>query len=420
MTIKILPELKNFVRPSPHSTFSPSAADRWFGCAYSVNAAKAIPEETSKYAEEGTLAHSVCEAVFYEQYLGTKFPIELSMDMLAYNGDEMMECAHGYSEVVTYWLNNKEQIGEILYYGLERGIPIFPEEGCFGTADCLIIGTKSAVVIDYKHGKGKNVSANTLQLKVYASGIARYLAEVPEGYKVYAVVYQPRTDQAPKETSYTMPELNQCLGQIWEAIQASKGPFLAPVEGSHCFWCPASRTKDLNLKCSIMKEKPLKLAQENFGKFLADMAAPVEKVTDPNPKRDEAIIKIMGLYPLMKKIVEDCTDEFLMRLQSGEVIEGVRIIDKLGNRVLNAETDKEKAELITSKFKVDPWKVIPETKKIRTLTEIEKEIGKGKLDSVCVRKVSKSIDILDDKMRSILGEMAAYGQMINNGNTSEE
>jgi hypothetical protein len=410
--IKIHDTLKSFVRPSPHSTFSPSAADRWFGCAYSINATKNIPNESSKYAEEGTLAHSVCEAVFYEQYIGTPFPLKLSMDMLAYNGDEMMECAHGYSEVVTFWLNNKEQIGDVLYYGLERGIPIFPEEGCFGTADCLIIGTKSAVVIDYKHGKGKNVGANTLQLKVYASGVARYLSDVPEGYKVHAVVYQPRTDQAPKETSYTMPELNQCLGQIWEAIQESKKPNLEPKEGSHCFWCPASRTRDLNLKCSIIKEKPLKLAQENFGKFLADMSAPVESFTAPNPNRDAAIIKIMALYPLMKKVVEDCGEEFLMRLQDGEVIQGVRLVDSFGNRTLNAESDKDKAALLTSKFKVDPWKEVPATKKIRTITELEKELGKGKLDSVCVRKITKKVDIMDEKMQDILGEMAAYGQMI--------
>jgi hypothetical protein len=415
MTVKIDNTLKNFVRPSPHSTFSPSASDRWLGgCAYSVNAVKNIPEESSKYAEEGTLAHSVCEAVFYEQFLGVKFPVELSMEMIGYDSNEMMECAHGYSEVITYWLQNKEQIGDIVWYGLEKGIPIFPEEGCFGTADCLIIGTKSAVVIDYKHGKGKNVSANTLQLKVYASGIARYLGDVPEGYKVYAVVYQPRTDMAPKETSYTMPELNQCLGQIWESIQESKKPNLEPIEGSHCFWCPASRTKDLNLKCKIIKDKPLKLAQENFGKFLADMAMPVEKVTDPNPMRDEAIIKIMGLFPLMKKIVEDCTDEFMMRLQDGEVIPGVRIVESFGNRVLNAESDEDKANLLTSKFKIDPWKVIPATKKIRTLTEIEKELGKGKLDSVCVRKITKKVDIMDEKMQAILGEMAAYGQSIKN------
>jgi len=412
--LRIHPTLQKFERPSAHSTYSPSAAERWLGgCAYSVKASENIPSESSKYSEEGTLAHTVCEAVFREQYFNVPFPVELHMEMLSYDGAEMLACAKGYADVIEHWLENKETIGDIVWYGLEQGIPVFPEEGCFGTADCLIIGTKSAAVIDYKHGKGKNVSAGSLQLKVYAAGIARYLIDVPKDYKIHAIVYQPRTDTAPKETSYTMAELNQCLGDIWNSIQESKKKDLEPVEGNHCYWCPASRTKDLNLKCKVIKEKPLKLAQENFGKFLADMNNPIEKLGDPNVARDEAIIKIHALYPLLKKIVEDTTEEFMMRLQTGEAIPGVRVIEELGNRVINAENDQDAAKMIASKFLIEPWKEIPATKKLRTITEIEKEIGKNKLDSICVRKVKKKIDIIDDKMRAILGEMAAYGKMIN-------
>jgi hypothetical protein len=413
-TFGIHADLLNFVRPSPHSTFSPSGADRWLSCSYSVNASKGIPEESSKYSEEGTVAHSVCEAFFRQQHYELPFPVELQMAMLPYDGDEMMECAAGYYDVIQFWLNNYEIIGGIVWFGLERGIPVFPEEGCFGTADCLIIGTKGAVVIDYKHGKGKNVGAGSLQLKVYAAGVARYLLNVPQDYLIHAVVYQPRTDQAPKETNYTMPVLNIFLGDIWNAIQASKKTDLEPVEGNHCFWCPASRTKDMDFKCKAIKEKPLKLAQENFGKFLADMNAPIEEFNAPNPKRDEAIIKIHALFPLMKKIVEDTSEELMMRIQGGEAIDGVRIIDEIGNRILNAENDKDAADLIKSKFGIEPWKVIPETKKLKTITEIEKTLGKNKLDSICVRKIKKKIDIADGKMRDILGEMATYGQMINN------
>jgi hypothetical protein len=161
-----------------------------------------------------------------------------------------------------------------------------------------------------------------------------------------------------------------------------------------------------------MLEKPLKLAQENFGKFLADMNNPIEEFNAPNPARDAAIVKIHALFPLMKKIVEDTTEELMMRLQSGEHVEGVRIVEKLGNRVLNAENDEQAATLIKSKFDVDPWKVIPATKKIKTITEIEKVIGKNKLDSLCVRKVKKEIDIMDGKIRDSLGEMSAYREMI--------
>jgi hypothetical protein len=218
---------------------------------------------------------------------------------------------------------------------------------------------------------------------------------------------------APKEIEYEVSELDSFLATIKEAINKSKLPS-EPCEGSHCFWCPANRTKDPSMKCKAIAEKPLKLAQENFGKFLADMNAPIEKFNAPNPARDAAIVKIHALFPLMKKIVEDTTEELMMRIESGEFIDGVRIVEKLGNRVLNAETDEQAAQMIVSKFNVDPWKIIPETKKIKTITEIEKVIGKNKLDSLCVRKVKKEVDIMDGKIRDILGEMSAYREMINN------
>lgn len=413
--LQIHNDLLDFVRPTPHSTFGPSGAERWMSCAYSIEGSKDIPEQTSSYAEEGTLAHSVCEAVFRQQYFDFPFPVDLQMQMLGYDGDEMMACAQGYVDVIAFWLNNKEAIGNVLFYGIEKGIPVFPEDGCFGTADCLIIGDKGAVVIDYKHGKGKSVAANSLQLKVYAAGVARYLANVPEEYSVHCIVYQPRTDMAPKEIAYTMGELNQSLDDIWKAIQKTKQKDLEPVEGNHCFWCPASRTKDPNKKCKLMKEKPLKLAQENFGKFLADMNAPIEKFNAPNSKRDAAIVKIHALFPLMKRIVEDTNEELMMRIESGEVIDGVRIVEEYGNRQLNFDSDEQAAAAIKTQYAVDPWKIIPETKKLKTITEIEKAIGKNKLDSLCVRKVKKKIDIMDGKIRDILGDMSAYSEMINQG-----
>lgn len=419
--IQIHKDFLDFKRPSAHSLFSPSSSDRWLldGCSFSVNFAKDIPNISSKYAEEGTLAHSVCEAIFRQVYYGVEISEDLQLKMLQYDGQEMLDCAHGYVEVLTYWLNNKESIGEIVHFDLEMGIPVFPEEGCFGTGDAIIIGTKGAAVIDYKHGKGKNVSANSLQLKVYAAGIARHLSNVPEGYTIHAVVYQPRTDMAPKEHSYSMPELNEFLGVIWKSIQHSKRSDLEPCEGNHCYWCPAKQTKDLKLKCPALLAKPMKLAAENFSQFMVDMNAPIDHVGAPNPKRDEAIIKLRTLYPLIKEVVENSEEEFMMRLQDGEAIPGVRLVEAFGNRELNADKEADKAALIASVAQVDPYKVIPETRKLRTISDIEKEIGKNKLDSICVRKRTLKVDVLDEKMRSVLGEMAAFGAMITNGKGQE-
>ena len=46
-----------------HAKLSASGAHRWIACPGSVKAEEGIPEQTSSFAEEGTLAHSVAEAI---------------------------------------------------------------------------------------------------------------------------------------------------------------------------------------------------------------------------------------------------------------------------------------------------------------------------------------------------------------------
>lgn len=424
--VMLSPDFANFKRPSPHSKFSPSSADRWLsnGCSFSTEfvASMNIPEERSVYSEEGTLAHSVCEAMYRESFLCLKVPTDLQMKMalLADHGEEMWRCAVEYVSVLSYWLNNTDTIGDILYFQIEAPTPIFPERGCFGTSDCIIVGTKAAVIIDFKYGKGKNVSADTVQCKVYAAGLLRYMANVPEDYRFHIVIHQPRTNADPKEHSYSRNELSDFLNVIWASILDAERKDLTPKEGNHCYWCPAKRTNDPEKKCPAIKGKVLALANERFDSFLQDMYAPVDSIVAPNPNRDMAVLKIHALFPLMKQIVKDTTEEILMRQGRGEAVYGFTLVNEEGNRELNGANPEEQANLIAQKFPgFNPWKEVPAIVKIKTISEMEKELGKNKLNVVCTKKVTKKLTMLDDKMRTVLGDMTSFAQMINNGEGQE-
>jgi len=426
LTVKINPAFISFVRPSDHSIFSPSAADRWIlgSCPFSVNYCKDIPNESSKYSEEGTLAHSLCEALFRKEFYMMTIPAELMMKIAMStddNGTEMFQCAHQYVEILSFWLANKEIIGDVIWFKLEAPTPVFPDKGCFGTSDCIIVGTKAAVIIDFKYGKGKNVKADTLQCKVYAAGLARYLENVPEDYKIHIVIHQPRTDIYPKEHVYSMQELYHFLGVIWESILASEKPNLVPNEGNHCYWCPAKRTKLPSKLCPSITQKQIAVAEEKFHEFLADMNAPVESLTAPNPKRDQAILKLHTLFPIIKDIVESTTAEIEMRIKSGEYVDGFSLEDEVGRREIVGTNDQEKAQAILSKFpNAQVWKQIPATTKLRTLSEIEKDLGKNKLDVVCTKKVVKKVKVQDEAAKRTLGLMNQYAQMITNGSQQGE
>jgi hypothetical protein len=207
---------------------------------------------------------------------------------------------------------------------------------------------------------------------------------------------------------------------IWHSIIESERKDLAPCEGSHCFWCPAKRTKDIAKKCPSILGKPERLANERFDSFLSDMYAPVESIVAENPKRDMALLKIHALFPLMKQIVKDSTEEIKMRLEKGEVVYGFTLTPEEGKREISGEDDVQKAKLITEKFGINPWKEVPATHKLMTITEIEKILGKNKLNVICTKKITKKVDILSDKMQSVLGDMTAFAQMINNGEGQEE
>ena len=49
--------------PKAHAILSPSAAARWLNCPASVAMTASMPEETSTYALEGSIAHAVAESV---------------------------------------------------------------------------------------------------------------------------------------------------------------------------------------------------------------------------------------------------------------------------------------------------------------------------------------------------------------------
>lgn len=419
MTIQIHPDLVNFQRPSPHSTFSPSASDRWSieACPFSIKYCENIPEETSVYAAEGSLAHLIAEEYVKAWLSQTDLAPEFQMQLVTEtkdSGAEMLEGAEMYRSMIHYYLERQELIGDILYWGLESGVPIFPEEGAFGTADAIIIGSKATIIADYKYGR-KPVHAESFQLRAYAAGVRRYLSNIPEDYKFIAVVVQPRTDICPKVHEYTTMEMDQTLVTIWESIQESKKSDLKPNKGNWCHFCPANQTKDPDLQCPLIKGKYQEALDGDFDKLLADFHAPVESFKGPNEKRDKAMLKLIAIAPYIKSLASSAEEELEYRMiEKNEVIEGVAIKEKLGNRKW-AFDDKTVEEKLKNKFPGVDVMVQP-PKKVKTITQIEKELGKGVVEDIVVRPITKVVAIESETEKEILGELARLSNLgaINN------
>ena len=135
--------------PEVHAPLSPSAADRWFTCPGSIVLSKGMPERSSEFAKEGTLAHSVAEAMLN----GGVFEAT----------DEMTEQVGVYVNYVDELANHPEAI-------LHTEVKVKVSDDLWGTADAVVWrpDQKTLYVADLKFGAGVGVEvSDNLQLKIY-------------------------------------------------------------------------------------------------------------------------------------------------------------------------------------------------------------------------------------------------------------
>ncbi len=192
------------VEEKPHATLGPSGWDRWSNCPGSVPLTQGMPGTSSKYAREGTAAHSLLEDCLLggfdaEDLLGREYIVEGELFVVDMDMADAVNTALG-------WVRDEidPARGDILL--VEQQVPIAHltgEEGAIGSCDVMGIcdGGKLLVVKDYKHGQGVQVYASTKdgkpngQMGMYGLGALHMLSPIYDGIeRVKLVVMQPRID----------------------------------------------------------------------------------------------------------------------------------------------------------------------------------------------------------------------------------
>ena len=163
--------------PRDHAILSPSAAERWCKCPASVAMCLDLPDESSPFALEGSVAHAVAESVLTGR--AYKAPA----------GGEKIDPAPFYDQVKPY-----TEFVELRSVRDKTPLPPFPVRlieqrldaswlapGCFGTSDAVIIANACIPIVDLKFGPGVRVSArNNLQLAIYARSTLEMFAPAME------------------------------------------------------------------------------------------------------------------------------------------------------------------------------------------------------------------------------------------------
>lgn len=228
--------------PTQHAELSASSSSRWLNCTAAPRFEDNFPDETSEYAEEGTLAHQFSEiAAQYNFNLITKRKKNSQIKKLQKEPlykDEMLTTSEFYAQ---YLFDKSLTFAQKPYEALEVRVDFsdYVPEG-FGTCDCIMIGGDTLHITDYKHGKGVPVSAEgNSQMRLYALGALKKYSLIFGGSikKVSMAIVQPRITEDVSEETLTVEQLiewGNWVKPIAEKAYCGMGEFHS---GSWCRFC---------------------------------------------------------------------------------------------------------------------------------------------------------------------------------------
>lgn len=216
-----------------------STAKRVIGCPGSVAlCAKMPPKPSSKYADEGTLLHSVMDKILAdgvtpESLLGMKYEdITLTQELL---DDKVYPALAALDQIDP---NKEMQYATETKVGFGDFLP-----GVFGSTDLLGRIGRRAFILDWKFGSGVAVdAADNPQLMFYAAAAMR-TPEVQwvfdECDEVECIIVQPPSVKRWVTTTKRIKLFEQELAM---AVKISQMPDAPLNSGEHCRWCAAKPT----------------------------------------------------------------------------------------------------------------------------------------------------------------------------------
>jgi hypothetical protein len=307
-----------------HSILGASGMYRWEVCPGSVTLNRGIPNQSSKFAEEGTLAHEIGAAALV--------------------GGEIMTDDDGMYEALETYLLHVNTIRDRIDANVEKALgeknARLDQEGMewveypvhlkqidprlWGTADYVAYDPVEMVmyVRDYKHGAGVYVEVkNNPQLLYYALAVY-FTILLPLGLKVKKIdlgIVQPRYPYQDGPTRSIVMPLSKLLGFTNRLISAVYRADHATTEfnpGKGCQFCPAAKAN----KCTKVRKMAINMFAKN------------EVVKDINEFGH--LLEWFGVFRgWMSKVEETAFED----LNDGLIIDGWGLEPKRGKRKFGNE-----------------------------------------------------------------------------------
>ncbi len=331
---------------STHANLSPSKRHRWGLCPGSIREEAKYPEDRSGPAAiDGTHTHTLLEFCLS----GPWEPEELvGQTMQDDDGKFLIDDERAQRvKIATDYVKQRvaEQPGcKVIAEHRVDPQRLIARDDMSGTVDIQIHGTDVLEIVDYKDGMGAVQAEGNAQLELYAVGA---LADVGEPYpwkRVRMTIIQPKMALRglPAITSHEV-DISEILAIVdrlvieGAAVDAPDAP-LVPGE-SQCKFCKAKGS------CAALASNVMKEIGIMFQPTVLDVAQQSAD-KDPSIMDDGQILSIMEAAPLMRQLLEGVEKEALRRLQSGQAITGLKLVNGRGSRAWALQDDEIAEKLI--------------------------------------------------------------------------
>lgn len=329
-----------------------------------------MPEESTSFSREGTLAHSMAEVMlrYYRDHLCDRVMdfedfkalpwdrlgreiVEISSECHKDGLDfwEMYQTVHdGYVRLVfEEYLAAKEQDPDaVLLIEEELRLSEYIPEG-FGTSDSIIIWGNTVEVNDLKYGKGVKVDADhNEQMMCYALGALCGPCELYDIDNVQMTILQPRLHHVSTCNLTAAELLVWAANELQPAAQKAfngEGPY---VPGNHCHFCKVAPI------CRALKAKAMVTATADDPKLL-----------DIN-ELAETIKELDSIKRWVKRVEDYALDLAL----NGTVLPGFKVVE---GRSLSVIKDQPAAIARLIKAGFDPSDIC-KPQELKTITDLKK------------------------------------------------
>ena len=313
----------------PHAKLSPSGAHRWMACPGSVALEAAFPDQSSSYAAEGTLAHTLASehldgsGLHPSQRIGEVHEV----DGYTFTVDAAMAA---YVDDYCRLVQEYAQRGLLL---VEQRVPIAHvtgEAGATGTSDAIVVHTakRTLYVVDLKYGMGVKVDADSEQLKMYALGAMEQCDQLGEFDQVCMVIHQPRLNHVSEHWIY--------FGDLWafkreaaEAAELTRQPDAPLVPGEkQCRFCKAKAV------CPALRAEVTEVVSGS---------ATLDEFLVPDMTTGDNYLSVaMSKVGLVEDWCKAVRAEVERRLLAGQTVDGFKLVEgRRGNRKWSSDADVE-------------------------------------------------------------------------------